>query len=449
MYKRIPRFILALLLVSIISIPTYAQVRINEISHGEVEYMGSSNWIELYNAGASEANVAELWLCDFPMYPQINSLTVLSGNTTIPAGGYLVLSWSALDADSEVGLYSSSSFGDSNAIVDYMQYASAGHQREGVAVSAGVWTAGEFVALANTGESLQFFDNGMIGSGNWASSGATPGAENAQAQDGPAIRINEISHGEVDFMGSTNWVELFNAGDSEVDVAQLILCDFPAYPRIADLTVLSGSTTMAAGEYLVLAWTNIDDDAEVGLYTADAQGAFGNADLMLDYMQYASAGHRREVTAVEAGVWTADEFVALANTGESLQFVDNSMVGSGNWTSAAATPGAENAPVQTSNDAFDSLPESFDLQGNYPNPFNPTTTIAYDLSNAGQVTLKIYSVLGREIATLVDGLLPVGTYETAWDGTDDRGNVVPSGMYLYRLTFGNGESQSRVMTLLK
>ncbi|MBX2820562.1 MAG: lamin tail domain-containing protein, partial [Rhodothermaceae bacterium] len=218
MYKRIPLLLSVFTLISVITLPALGQVRINEVSHGEVDFMGSTNWVELFNEGDTEANVADLWLCDFPAYPQINSLTVLSGSTTIPAGGYLVLTWTDLDSDSEVGLYSSSSFGDSNALLDYMQYASAGHQREGVAVSAGQWTAGEFVALAATGESLQFFDNGSAGSADWASAPATPGAENAQAAAG-GVRINEISHGEVDFMGSTNWVELYNEGDSEIDVA--------------------------------------------------------------------------------------------------------------------------------------------------------------------------------------------------------------------------------------
>ena len=327
--------------------PLVTDIRINEVSHGEVDFMGSMNWVELYNAGESEVDISELILCDFPNYPVITELTVLSGSTTLAAGGYVVLSWTDLDNDAEVGLYqanASGSFDDATLIIDYMQYASAGHTREETAVEAGVWTADEFVALAGEEESLQYFDNGMVGSGNWTSAPATPGEENAEPVVGISdIRINEVSHGEVDFMGSMNWVELYNAGDSEVDISELILCDFPNYPVISTLSVLSGSTMLAAGEYVVLSWTNLDDDAEVGLYQANASGSFDNADLMIDYMQYASAGHQREGTAVEAGVWATGEFVALATTGESLQFFDNEMVGSSNWSSAPATPGAENA----------------------------------------------------------------------------------------------------------
>lgn len=428
-------------------------IRINEVSHGEVDFMGSTNWIELFNAGDSEVDIASLILCDFPNYPVISSLTVLSGSTTLPAGGYVVLSWTDLDADAEVGLYQANaagSFGDATLMIDYMQYASAGHQREGTAVEAGLWTADEFAALANTGESLQFFDNSMVGSGNWVSAPATPGAENAVPVERVSdIRVNEISHGEVDFMGATNWIELYNAGDSETDVSNLILCDFPRYPVVSSLTILDGNTTIPAGGFLVLSWTDLDADAEVGLYQATAEGDFDNPDQMIDYMQYASAGHQREGTAVAAGLWTAGEFVSLAETGETLQFFDDGMIGSGNWNSAPATPGAENVMVITSNDEFEGLPEEFQLYGNYPNPFNPATTISYDLSESGHITLKVYSILGREVATLVDGVLTIGSYETAWDGRDSQGEVVPSGTYLYRLTYGNGESHSRIMTLLK
>lgn len=263
------------------------------------------------------------------------------------------------------------------------------------------------------------------------------------------IRINEVSHGTVDFQGSTNWVELYNAGTEEVDVSALFLCDFPVYPAISTLTVLSGSTTIPADGYLVVSWALLDGvDAEVGLYASNTAN-FGDASFMLDYMQYGVAGHMRESTGVTAGVWATGEFVALAMAEQSLQFVDNGTPGSGNWMSAAATPGASNTPVNTSNEDFESVPNAFTLKGNFPNPFNPTTTISYELSTAGQVSLTVFDILGREIVNLVDGILPAGQYETAWDGLDAEGNVVPSGTYLYRLSSGDGNSQSKVMTLLK
>ena len=263
------------------------------------------------------------------------------------------------------------------------------------------------------------------------------------------IRINEVSHGTVDFQGSTNWVELYNAGNEPVDVSDHFLCDIPIYPRISSLTVLSGSMTIPADGYLVLSWSNIDaEDAEIGLY-ASTTSSFGDPNSMLDYMQYGVAGHGRETTAVQAGVWAAGQFVDLAMGQETLQFTEGNAVGSSSWEASAATPGAANASVATSVDEFDDIPNAFNLKGNFPNPFNPTTTISYDLSTSGNVVLTVYDILGREVVTLVDGILPAGEYETMWDGRDADGNVIPSGAYLYRLSFGEGQSQTQVMTLLK
>ena len=73
------------------------------------------------------------------------------------------------------------------------------------------------------------------------------------------------------------------------------------------------------------------------------------------------------------------------------------------------------------------------LYDNYPNPFNPTTFIKFDLARAGHASLMIYDVNGRLIRTLVDGELQMGRHSVQWDGKDDAGQVVPSGTYFYKL----------------
>ncbi len=83
------------------------------------------------------------------------------------------------------------------------------------------------------------------------------------------------------------------------------------------------------------------------------------------------------------------------------------------------------------------LPREFALLQNYPNPFNPATTIVYTLPEASQVVLSIYDVLGREIKTLVNNTLPAGRYQVTWDGTDQGGRPVSSGIYIYRLRAGH------------
>jgi hypothetical protein len=89
------------------------------------------------------------------------------------------------------------------------------------------------------------------------------------------------------------------------------------------------------------------------------------------------------------------------------------------------------------------IPSRFELLQNYPNPFNPTTAISYQLSANGSVTLKVFDVLGREIATLVRGELQAGTYETSFDASR-----LSSGVYLYELRAGSFV-QTRRMVLMK
>jgi hypothetical protein len=94
------------------------------------------------------------------------------------------------------------------------------------------------------------------------------------------------------------------------------------------------------------------------------------------------------------------------------------------------------------------LPVSFDLAQNYPNPFNPSTMIRFSLDRPGAARLDIFNLLGRKVRTLVDAEYPAGEHTVTWDGADDNGRKVSSGMYLYRLTAA-GQSLSRKMTLVK
>lgn len=79
------------------------------------------------------------------------------------------------------------------------------------------------------------------------------------------------------------------------------------------------------------------------------------------------------------------------------------------------------------------VPEDFVLQQNYPNPFNPSTSITYSLARAANVQLSIYNLLGQKVATLVNGRRNAGSYTVQWDGKDQFGRAVASGVYVYRL----------------
>jgi carboxyl-terminal processing protease len=93
-------------------------------------------------------------------------------------------------------------------------------------------------------------------------------------------------------------------------------------------------------------------------------------------------------------------------------------------------------------------PKEIHLYQNYPNPFNPVTKITFKLPDPSIVSLVIYDITGRQIKTLTSSWYPAGSHQIQWDGRDDRGNLVASGIYVYRINTGN-YSQARKMMLLK
>ena len=88
------------------------------------------------------------------------------------------------------------------------------------------------------------------------------------------------------------------------------------------------------------------------------------------------------------------------------------------------------------------------LQGNYPNPFNPSTTIAFDKAVEGNVRIEIFNVRGQRVTTLVNEVYTPGKYTVEWNGTDQSGRQVGSGLYFYRMTADEFTSTKR-MVLLK
>lgn len=111
------------------------------------------------------------------------------------------------------------------------------------------------------------------------------------------------------------------------------------------------------------------------------------------------------------------------------------------WTSSVSTGVGDE----------DELPsiEFLGLHPNEPNPFNPTTRIRYDVpAGAGQISLRVYDVTGRQVRTLIDGFETEGRKSLVWDGRDDRGRQVASGVY-YAVLLSEEVRLTQKMTLLK
>ncbi|OYV86966.1 MAG: hypothetical protein B7Z63_03175, partial [Ignavibacteriae bacterium 37-53-5] len=178
-----------------------------------------------------------------------------------------------------------------------------------------------------------------------------------------------------------------------------------------------------------------DTAANAGVFAANAENAGGRS----FFRQYASSGDsvylllylgelkrtQFGLLAPDSGLYWGAQYVAL--NPKTLMPVSSEMfIGVFRTGAILVATGVK--------DQIQALPKSFALEQNYPNPFNPTTVINYQLSAVSNVTLKVYDILGRVVATLVSGRETAGTYSVTFDGSR-----LASGVYLYRIiASGNG-----------
>ena len=97
------------------------------------------------------------------------------------------------------------------------------------------------------------------------------------------------------------------------------------------------------------------------------------------------------------------------------------------------------------------MPAEYSLKAAYPNPFNPSTTIEYNVEVAGNVNIAVYDMMGREVKTLVNEYVSPkagGTYSVVWDGTNNSNAFVSTGVYIYRMV-SNEFTKTQKMTLTK
>ncbi len=166
----------------------------------------------------------------------------------------------------------------------------------------------------------------------------------------------------------------------------------------------------------------------------------GNKNALISKLQNALAKYN-------AGDLNAAKNILMAYINQLNQFVSD-----GSLTQAEAQPLIDyaNTIISSINSMLSKivesnaaeLPSEYSLSQNYPNPFNPVTAIKYSIPEAGPVQLKVYDILGREAANLVDGNREAGYYEINFDGS-----TLASGMYLYRLTAGNFVSTKKMLMI--
>ena len=103
--------------------------------------------------------------------------------------------------------------------------------------------------------------------------------------------------------------------------------------------------------------------------------------------------------------------------------------------------------ISDQNTAYEVITPANIKLSNYPNPFNPSTTIAYALPRSGKVKLAIYNLKGQRVKDLVDEFQLMGNYKAVWNGRDNHNNSVASGIYFIRLDAGKNTKVSKILML--
>ncbi len=167
------------------------------------------------------------------------------------------------------------------------------------------------------------------------------------------------------------------------------------------------------------------DQMEIEYYTS------GDSTVVLLYSfdgEYIGANHGHLMDLMPGGCATIRSVVAADYWGRAVQCIYDTPTDVGDET--------------------ENLPDQFALEQNYPNPFNPATTIEFALPVAADTRITIYNIQGQIVRTLADTHLPAGYHAVVWNGLDNYGNTVASGVYLYRID-ADGFVASRKMLLLK
>jgi hypothetical protein len=258
------------------------------------------------------------------------------------------------------------------------------------------------------------------------------------------VRVAEILYDPEGVDNGAEWVELLNTGDSPVQLGgwlldasgpNLILPPIELPPGEVLVVHTNAITPQPANglEIWIVNGSNMGNTSGfVGLWRSETQGL----DHIEDWVQYGSTGNSWEGQAIQAGIWPEGGFLPDVEQGHSLRLVDPD-AGPAGWVDEPdPIPGS----TETALAEPGRLPPHPRLTGAWPNPFNPTSQVGFELPRTARVRLGLHDLLGREVQRLEDGMLAAGLHER----TIDLGSG-PGGPYFVVL---EAEDQRSVLKLL-
>jgi len=255
-----------------------------------------------------------------------------------------------------------------------------------------------------------------------------PGLYDLHPVDEGVIVINEFLIDNSETMSDQDdefdpWIELYNNSDSDQSLWGFNLVD-----AVDDQIIWTfPDTSIAANDYLII-WADGDVD-QAGLHTNTELSAIeGNLTL--------SAPDNTVLDEVESPEPATDiSFGRYPN-------------GTGDFIAMTPSFGSENndGVLNVKNDNS-GLAEEYVMVHNYPNPFNLSTTISFKIKNASQISLTIYNSAGERVSQLLTGSIQAGFHEVVWNGTNEAGGAVSSGVYIYRLQTDNVSSIRKTLLI--
>ncbi len=271
------------------------------------------------------------------------------------------------------------------------------------------------------------------------------------------VVINEIAWMGTEASSSDEWIELYNNTNTDIDLVgwKLVFTD--------EDPIISLNDTIPANGFLLLERT---DDQTISDISADCiySGNLGNTGENLalkDSMNQiidevdCTAGW---FAGTNAPKMTMERICPDSSGSDSLNWASNDgVIQNGvdaNGDPVHGTPGAENSVYQIASSVIetDLVPEKTNLLNNFPNPFNPITTIQYQIygQDIGKnISLRVYDMLGCEVVTLISKVHQLGNYSVNWNGCDGTGRETPSGIYFYQLKSDGDVIKTKRMLKLK
>jgi hypothetical protein len=259
------------------------------------------------------------------------------------------------------------------------------------------------------------------------------------------VVINEINYNSSDEFDSEDWIELYNPTEYTIDISGWLFKD----ANDDHVYIVPENRTLGYDQYMILSKDttafkalfpdveNYIGDLGFGLSGGGEQiRLFDSNGALMDMVEYD-----------DSAPWPKE----ADGNGPTLELLspsyDNSLAINWSASEGYGSPGRVNTRFVSLRSEV-RIPTQFQVFDNYPNPFNPTTTISYELPIDGMVNITIYDLVGRKVKTFVNGKQTAGFKSYQWNATNDNGEAVTAGAYFYTVTAGDF-AQTKKMVLLK